>query len=106
LAPLAHIAEPDISWGVLKAAMPEVLYAAVIAGGLAFTLQAVAQRYTSAASAAILLSSEALFAALFAALILGERLTLVGYLGCVLIFIALLMVELRASAPELSQQNK
>ncbi len=87
--------EPLASWENIGAALPEILYAALFAGGLAFTLQAIAQRHTSEAAAAILLSSEALFAALFGALLLGERLSFTGYLGCVLIFLSLLMVEFK-----------
>jgi len=66
----------------------------VISGGLAFTLQVVAQRWTKAADAAILLSSEALFGALFGALLLGERLGPSGIAGCVLILAAILAVQL------------
>jgi drug/metabolite transporter (DMT)-like permease len=97
LAPYIGITEPAASVTIITAALPEIVYAGIFAGGLAFTLQAVAQRYTSEAAAAIFLSSESLFAALFGAIILGERLGLIGYFGCGLIFAALLMVELKPS---------
>jgi len=95
LAPYIGIFEPTASIAVIKAALPEILYAGILAGGFAFTLQAIGQQYTSQAAAAILLSSESLFAALFGAWILGERLGYLGYIGCALIFAALLMVELK-----------
>lgn len=95
IAPMA--AEPSVlQWSSVKAAAGEIIYAGVFAGALAFTLQAVAQQYTSAAAAAILLSSESLFAALFGAWLLQERLAVISYLGCGLIFVALLLVELRS----------
>ncbi len=100
LAPYLGIFEPDASIAVIKAASPEILYAGILAGGFAFTLQAIGQQYTSQAAAAILLSSESLFAALFGAWILGERLGYLGYIGCALIFAALLMVELKPSLPK------
>jgi len=75
-------------------ALPEILYAGLFAGGLGFTLQAVGQRYTSESAAAVLISTESLFAAMFGALFLGERLQQLGYVGCGLIFVAILMVEL------------
>lgn len=78
----------------LMAALPEVLYAGTIAGGLGFTLQAVGQRYTSESAAAVLISTESLFAALFGAFFLGERLLGIGYIGCGMIFAAILLVEL------------
>ncbi len=77
----------------LRAALPEILYAGVISGGIAFTLQAVAQRHTTAAQAAIFLASESIFAALFAAIQLGERLPSVAWFGCALIFAAIIAVE-------------
>ena len=75
-------------------AAPEVVYAATIAGGLGFTLQAIGQRYTSESAAAVLLSTESLFAALFGALILGDQLPFLGYVGGAMIFAAILIVEL------------
>ena len=56
----------------ILAAAPEILFAGVFSSGIAFTLQAVGQRFTTAPQAAIMLSSEALFAALFGALIVGR----------------------------------
>ncbi len=78
----------------IQGAWFELAYTGILSGGLAFTLQAIAQRYTSAANAAILLSSESLFAALFGALILGEQLSGTKWLGCALIFSCILLVEL------------
>ena len=78
----------------LQGAWFEIIYTGVFSGGLAFSLQAVAQRHTPASDAAILLSSESLFAALFGALLLGERLTAKQMVGCTLIFSCILLVEL------------
>jgi drug/metabolite transporter (DMT)-like permease len=75
-------------------ASPEILFSGVVAGGLAFTFQTVGQQHTTAPQAAIFLSSEALFAALFGALLLGDSLPLIGWLGCALIFGAILSTEL------------
>ncbi|MCC0036626.1 MAG: DMT family transporter [Hoeflea sp.] len=76
------------------ATLPEILFAGVIATGLAFTLQVIGQRYTTAPQAAIFLSTESLFAALFGALILGEQIPVLGYAGGLLIFMAILLAEL------------
>lgn len=83
-----------IEWQAIKAAVPEVLFTGVFSSGVAFTLQAIGTRYTSAPQAAIFLSSEALFAALFGALILGERLPTIGLAGGALIFLSMMMVEI------------
>lgn len=77
----------------ISAAMPEILFAGVFASGVAFTLQIIGQRYTSTPQAAIFLSTESLFAALFGAIILGERIPATGYAGGLLIFAAIILVE-------------
>jgi drug/metabolite transporter (DMT)-like permease len=77
----------------LSAIWVEVLYVGIMSTAVAFTLQAIAQQHVPAANAAIVLSAESLFAALGGALILGERLTPVGYAGAALIFFAIILVE-------------
>jgi drug/metabolite transporter (DMT)-like permease len=81
-------------FGNLGAALPELLYTGVMSGGIAFTLQAMGQRFTPSSDAAIILSAEAPFAAIFGALLLGERMTLTGGIGCALIFAAIIVVQL------------
>jgi drug/metabolite transporter (DMT)-like permease len=89
----AALAFEPIEWSAIQAALPEILYAGAIASGLAFTLQAIGQRYAAPATAAILLSTEVLFAALFGAVLLGETIGSLGYLGGLLIFVAILLIE-------------
>lgn len=84
----------QIEWHAIQAAAPEILFTGMFSSGVAFTLQAIGTRYTSAPQAAIFLSSEALFAALFGAILLGERLPVIGLAGCALIFLSMLMVEI------------
>lgn len=90
---LAPFVEP-VAWSMVVGAAGEILFAGMISGGVAFTLQAIAQRHTTAPQAAIFMSSEALFAALFGAIFLGERIGPVGLAGCALIFASMLAVEL------------
>jgi drug/metabolite transporter (DMT)-like permease len=71
-----------------------ILYAGVFSSGIAFTLQAVGQQYVPPSNAAIILSSESLFAALGGALFLGERLPPIGYAGAAIIFVTIIVVEL------------
>jgi drug/metabolite transporter (DMT)-like permease len=99
LALAGALALEPISGAAIRAALPEILYAGIFSGGIAFTLQVIGQRYTTAPQAAIFLSTEAVFAALFGALILGDRLPPGGLVGCALIFAAILIVEL---VPQLS----
>ncbi|KQV38316.1 MULTISPECIES: DMT family transporter [unclassified Rhizobium] len=100
-AAVALFLEP-LSLAAINNALPEILYAGILSSGVAFTCQVVGQRYTTAPQAAIFLSSEALFAALFGMVLLGETITPLGYVGCGIIFAAMLLVEL---VPELTKRK-
>lgn len=99
---IAAAVEP-ISWDGIIQAAPHLLYSGIVSSGIAYTLQVVGQRWTTAPQAAIFLASESLFGAFFGALILGERIPLLGYFGCGLIFLAMLLVEL---VPELARRRR
>lgn len=98
---IAMVTEP-ISIADIRAALGEILYVGIFSSGLAFVLQVIGQRYTTAPQAAIFLSSEALFGASLGALLLGETMGPLGYLGCALMFTAMLAVEL---VPELVRRR-
>lgn len=78
----------------LISALPAILYAGLLSGGVAYTLQIVAQKHTPAAEAALIMSLESVFAALAGAVLLGDRLTLLATVGCGLILLGVLVVEL------------
>lgn len=84
----------EISLASIPLVWRELAFTGIISGGIGFTIQAVGQRYSPPADAAIIMSAEALFAALFGALILGDRLTTLGWIGCACILGAVLMVQL------------
>jgi len=88
---------------VIGAGWVQIAYTAVFSTAIGFTLQAMGQRYVPPANAAIILSAESLFAALGAALVLGERLSGAGYLGAGLLFVSIVMVE---TIPALSARAK
>jgi drug/metabolite transporter (DMT)-like permease len=77
----------------LSTVLVPLLYAGVISGGVGFTLQAISQRHTPPAEASLIMSLESVFAALAGAVLLGERLSLVATVGCGLILLAVLIVE-------------
>lgn len=90
---IAPFVEP-IEVDAIAAAGVEILYAGLLSGGFAYTLQAIGQRWTPPADAAVILSSEALFAAVAGAVLLGDRLTPAGLAGAALIMAAILLVQL------------
>lgn len=78
----------------LGAALRDIAYTGIVSVGIGFTAQVVGQRNAPAADAAIILSSETLFAALFGYALMGDRLTPAGWAGCALILACILAVQL------------
>ena len=70
-----------------------VLYTGLLSIGLAYTLQGVGQKVAPPADAAILLSLEAVFAALAGWAFLDERLSAVQLLGCALMLGGMLLAQ-------------
>ena len=88
----------DPSWGQLRGALWPILYAGLLSTGVAYTLQVVAQRHAPPAHAAIILSLEAVFAALGGGVVLGERLTPRGAAGCALMLAGMILSQLAPAA--------
>ena len=78
----------------LRGATIPILYGGVMSVGVAYTLQVVAQKVAPPTHAAIILSLEAVFAALAGWLILGEVLTSRGLLGCGLMLAGMTVAQL------------
>jgi drug/metabolite transporter (DMT)-like permease len=76
-----------------SAALP-ILYGGVLSVGVAYTLQVVAQKKAKPAHAAIILSLEAVFAAVGGWLILGETLGPRAIVGCILMLSGMLLSQL------------
>lgn len=69
-------------------------YAGVLSMGVAYTLQIVGQKGVAPSAAALLMSLESVFAALFGWLLLHETMTRAEELGCVLVFAAVVISQL------------
>lgn len=78
---------------ILRGAIP-ILYAGVLSGGVGFTLQILGQRHTTPTVASLILSLEAVFGAVFGYLILQEILTTKEFIGCALMFTAIIISQL------------
>lgn len=87
----------DINMVGISGAMVSILYGGLLSVGVAYTLQVVAQKNAKPSHAAILLSMESVFGALGGAMFLGERIGARGLVGCILIFIAIIISQLKPS---------
>jgi drug/metabolite transporter (DMT)-like permease len=103
LATFAALALETTTRAGLWSALPTILYGGLLSVGIGFTLQVIAQRHTRPTEAAILLSSEVLFAALAGALYLGERLAPIQLAGGLLIFACIVGVQVLPRPREVEQ---
>lgn len=99
LAVLAVIFEMDsllLWWHTVNQSMVwlSILYAGVIAGTFAFTVQIVAQKNVNATVSSILMSTESVFSVIAGCLIMHEVLSFREIIGCVAIFIAIIVAQL------------
>jgi drug/metabolite transporter (DMT)-like permease len=75
-------------WGV-------VIFTAIFATAIAFIVQTWSQAHMSATKVAVILTMEVLFAAVFAILLGGERLTLQTAFGGILVVVAMYLIVLK-----------
>ena len=71
----------------------EILYTGILSAGVGYTLQIMAQHKASPAPAAIILSMESVFATIAGWIILYQVLDLNKILGCVAIFVGVIIVQ-------------
>jgi drug/metabolite transporter (DMT)-like permease len=90
--------------GLVSAAWA-VLYTGIFSIGVGYALQGIGQRHAPPTDAALILSLEAVFAAVFGFLFLNERLLPIQLLGCILILAAIIQVQLRPVSGETAVQS-
>lgn len=88
------ILRQSLDFGAAAEALPASLYAGILSCGLGYTLQLFGQKGTKASVASLIMSFEAVFAALGGALLLNERLSSREIAGCVLMLFAVLLAQL------------
>ena len=91
--PFMFVLETPRLVAVAAAWMP-LLYAGVLSCGVAYTLQILGQKNVNPAVASLILSLESCFSVLAGWIILGERLSFRESLGCILMFLAIILAQL------------
>lgn len=82
--------------GIINDTVP-ILYAGLLSSGVAYTLQIVAQKRTKPAVASVIMSLESVFAVVSGA-VFGESMKPQEIIGCILMFIAVLLAQFDFSA--------
>jgi drug/metabolite transporter (DMT)-like permease len=72
-----------------------ILYRATLSIGIGYTLQVWGQKHTPPTDAALILSLEGVFAVIAAWILLDQTLLLVQTLGCIIIFVGVLLAQLK-----------
>lgn len=87
----------DINFAAVKSAGIPILYGGLMSVGVAYTCQILGQRDADPTFASIVFSTESVFSAIGGAIILNEVMSGRGYLGCVLIFIGIVLSQLNTN---------
>jgi len=90
---------------ILASAGP-ILYTGIVVVGIAYTFQILGQRDTNPTVAAIILSMESFFAVISGMILLGESMILREILGCVIMFMAVIIAQLPAKEKAKTKMKK
>ena len=83
-----------ITFSAIRQGIIPILYGGFMSVGVAYTCQIIGQKDSDPTAAAIILSTESVFGAIGGALLLNERMSIRGYVGCVLIFAGIVLAQL------------
>ena len=78
----------------ISEALPSIMYAGILSGGIAYTLQIVGQRGVNPTIASLTMSLESVFGALAGWVVLGQTLTGREFAGCAIMFAAIVISQI------------
>lgn len=90
----ALVFKEDITWQAISGNWIPIAYAGILSMGAAYGMQIVGQRYVEPATASLIMSMEAVFAVLCGVIFLQETMTKWEVLGCILLFIAVILPQI------------
>jgi len=89
--------ESPVLSSILHAWIP-LLYTGVLSCGVAYTFQILGQKNVIPSIASLIMSLEAVFCAIGGWILLGESLSIKEMVGCILVFVAIILAQIPASA--------
>ena len=90
-----------LSAETLRANLPSLLFCGLLSCGVGYTGQVIGQKHVEPTLSCLIMCSEAVFASVGGVIILHENLGLLGYLGCALVLIGILVSGSRLGAREI-----
>lgn len=91
---LALIFEHGVKVEALLEALPSLLFLGVFSSGIAYTMQIIGQKEVDPTISSMILSLESVFGVIGAAIILGERMEIREYIGCGIVFFAIILAQI------------
>ena len=91
---LALIFEAPINFSLVKEAIFPLIFLGIGSSGIAYTCQILGQRGTNPAAASILMSLESVFGVIGSAIFLSEQMSTREYIGCAVVFAAVILSQL------------
>lgn len=82
------------NWQSIRTAAIPLLYSGIMCCGLAYTMQIIGQKYCEATVASLIMCMESVFAVLSSAILLHEILTPREIIGCIIMFLAILISQI------------
>ncbi len=90
----ALIFESPIDFSAIGAGILPILFLGICSSGIAYTLQIVGQKGINPTVASVILSLESVFGVIGSAIFLKERLAVREYIGCIIVFAAVLLAQI------------
>lgn len=88
----------NITAEAVQGALIPILYSGLMSTAVAYTLQVIGQRGVHPTVSAIIMSTESMFAAIGGALLLNERMTVSGYIGCAVMLVGIIIAQIPSKA--------
>jgi drug/metabolite transporter (DMT)-like permease len=83
---------PNVS-NIISGLLP-ILYCGILSSGIGFTIQIYTQKHLDPTVASVIMSLESVFSIIFASIFLKERYSIFEILGCVTIFISVILTQI------------
>ena len=87
------------TWGDLYKALLPMIYAGLLSSGVGYTFQIIGQKYVEPTRASLIMCLESVFSVLGGWLILHQSLSLREGIGCVIMFVAILVCQIFGQEP-------
>lgn len=95
---LSLIFDPPVSFAEIGSVILPLLFLGILSSGVAYTLQILGQKEIDPTVSSLILSLESMFGVIGGIIVMGESMTLREYIGCGVVFLAIVLAQLDLKA--------